>query len=130
MEEIMEVNVDVQVNKAVHTTEEGSFLSAQVYFNSTIATSMALDIEKFMESIDAANTTLIGGNARVNLSRKGHNPNCDMRMDKLDAHDHHAPTFSSLSDMANYISRVMDRVTEVVQFIDTQAATWEPKEVE
>ena len=126
----MEVNVDVQVNKAVHTTEEGSFLSAQVYFNSTIATSMVLDIEQFMESVDAANAILIGGNARVNLSRQGHNPNCDMRMDKLDAHNHHAPTFSSQGDMENYISRVMDRVTEVVQFIDTQAALWESKEVE
>jgi len=128
----MEVNVDVQVNKAVHTTEEGTFLSGQVYFSSTIVTSMALDIEQFMESVDSASMVSvdIGGNARVNLSRQGHNPNCDMRMDKLDAHNHHAPTFSSQGNMESYISRVMDRVTVVVQFIDTQAALWESKEVE
>ena len=117
----MEVNVDVQVNRKVNTTEEGIFLSGHVYFNSTIATSMALDIEKFLVSVDSANATLIGGNARVNLSRSGHNPNCDMRIDSLDAHDHHAPQFSSHGDMENYISRVMDRVTEVVQFIDKLA---------
>ena len=119
----MEVNVDVQVNRAVHTTEEGNFLSGQVYFSSTIATSMPLVIQDFIDNLSVEDAT-------INLSRKGDNPNCIMAIHKLYAHDHHAPTFSSLGDMENYISRVMDRVTEVVKFIDIQAATWESKEVE
>ena len=137
----MEINVDVQVNRKVKTTEDGSFLSGVVFFNSNISISVAttskcsttgmatvpLSAEVFQNLLEEKGLT---ESTRVNLSRKGANPICEMRIDSLDAHDHHAPTFSSLGDMENYLSRVMDRVTEVVQFIDTQAATWESKEVE
>ena len=119
----MEVNVDVQVNRAVHTTEEGNFLSGQVYFSSTIATSMPLVIQDFIDNLSVEDAT-------INLSRKGDNPNCIMAIHKLHAHDHHAPTFSSLGDMENYITRVMDRVTEVVQYMDKVAANWTSEEVE
>jgi len=118
----VEVNVDVQVNRNVSTTQDGSFLSGQAYFISSIETKPFLHVkEKFLDalSVDLDGNPFDG--LRVNLSRNGTKSACNMRIDSLAAHDHHAPTFSSESDMENYITRVMDRVTEVVAYMDTMS---------
>ena len=129
----MEINVDVQVNRKVKTTEDGSFLSGVVFFKSNISMSISdqkgvstypISAEVFQNLLDEK-----GLIARVNLSRKGANPICEMRIDSLDAHDHHAPTFSSLGDMEDYIGRVMARVAEVVELIDDEVPNWTPGEV-
>ena len=135
----MEINVDVQVNRKVKTTEDGSFLSGVVFFNSNISISVAttskcsttgmatvpLSAEVFQNLLEEKGLT---ESTRVNLSRKGANPICEMRIDSLDAHDHHAPTFSSLGDMEDYINRVMERVNFVVDVIDNEAPNWTPGE--
>ena len=136
----VEINVDVQVNRKVKTTEDGSFLSGVVFFNSNISISVAttskcsttgmatvpLSAEVFQNLLEEKGLT---ESTRVNLSRKGANPICEMRIDSLDAHDHHAPTFSSLGDMEDYIDRVMARVAEVVELIDSEVPNWTPGEV-
>ena len=135
----MEVNVDVQVNRKVKTTEDGSFLSGVVFFQSNISISEAttakcsttgfvdvpISAEVFQHLLAEKGLT---ESTRVNLSRKGANPICEMRIDSLDAHDHHAPTFSSLGDMEDYINRVMERVNFVVDVIDNEAPNWTPGE--
>ena len=135
----MEVNVEVQVNKKVKTTEDGSFLSGVVFFQSNISMSVAtnakcsttgfvdvpISAEVFQNLLEEKGLT---ESTRVNLSRKGANPICNMRIDSLDAHDHHSPTFSSLGDMEDYIGRVMDRVAEVVELIDNEVPNWTPGE--
>ena len=131
----VEVNVDVQVNRKVKTTEDGSFLSGQVYFSSTISMSVSdqkgvstypISAEVFGNLLEEKKLT---DATRVNLSRAGTNPNCNMRIDSLDAHDHHAPTFSFQGDMEDYINRVMTRVNFVVDVIDNEAPNWTPGEV-
>ena len=136
----MEINVDVQGNRKGKTTEDGSFLSGVVFFKSNISISVAttskcsttgmatvpLSAEVFQNLLEEKGLT---ESTRVNLSRKGANPICEMRIDSLDAHDHHAPTFSSLGDMEDYIGRVMARVAEVVELIDSEVPNWTPGEV-
>jgi len=123
----VEVNVDVQVNRKVNTTEDGSFLSGQVYFTSSISTGLGIKLSaevfgSLLEKKQLADAT------KVNLSRTGTNPNCNMRIERLDAHDHHAPTFSYQNDMEGYITRVMERVNFVVDVIDNEAPNWTPGE--
>ena len=134
----MEINVDVQVNRQVKTCEDGSFLSGRVYFTSRFSLSVPTDAKCSTAKEDYCeqpigteplpiSAEVFGGlldshlfteSIRVNLSRTGTNPNCNMRIDSLDAHDHHAPMFSSQGDMEDYISRIMSRVAEVVEVID------------
>ena len=126
----MEINVDVQINRKVKTTEDNSFLSGVVYFTSTI--SLCISNQKGVStwpiSAEVFGSLLqkkgLVDATRVNLSRKGTNPECNMRIERLDAHSHHAPTFSFQGDMEDYINRVMERVNFVVDIIDNEAHNW------
>lgn len=116
----MKVDVDVEVNRSINTTDSGTFLAGRVLFRSTVTAHLPTGIKvsasrkKVEELIDTV--------PRVNLSRQGGNPNCNMRLDSLELHDHHAPTFSSQKDMEDYIERVMKHVGVIVEIIDNKAA--------
>jgi len=131
----VEINVDVQINRKVKTTEDNSFLSGVVYFTSTISMSIPDQggVAAYPISAEVFGSLLqkkgLVDATRVNLSRKGTNPECNMRIERLDAHSHHAPTFSFQGDMEDYINRVMERVNFVVDIIDNEAPNWTSGEV-
>ena len=123
----VEINVDVQVNRKVKTTEDGSFLSGVVYLKSNLSMNGVAISPSVATSLwqdkDLTQST------KVNLSRKGTNPDCNMSIERLDAHDSHAPTFSFQGDMEDYIDRVMTSINLVVELIDEWTPNWTPGEV-
>ena len=118
----VEINVDVQVNRKVKTTEDGSFLSGVVYFKSNLSMNGVAISPGVATSLWQDKG--LPQSTKVNLSRKGTNPDCNMGIERLDAHDSHAPTFSFQGDMEDYIDRVMARVAQVVVLIDSAAPNW------
>ena len=126
----MEINVDVQINRKVKTTEDNSFLSGVVYFTSSISMSIPDQggVAAYPISAEVFGSLLqkkgLVDATRVNLSRQANNPDCNMRIERLDAHNSHAPTFSFQGDMEDYIDRVITRVNLVVDIIDNEALSW------
>ena len=87
------------INSYNKNDHDGYFLSGQVLWESIVTNQEAQDIP----------TSLT-----VNLSKSGHNPQCDTPLVWMQGHNGHAGTFFSRTIMREYIRRVTADVVEVV----------------
>jgi hypothetical protein len=87
------------INSYNKNDHEGYFLSGQVLYESIVTNQEALDIPDSLT---------------VNLSKSGHNPQCDTPLKWLQGHNGHAGTFFSRTVMREYIRRVTADVVDVV----------------
>ena len=87
------------INSYNKNDHEGYFLSGQVLYESIVTNQEAQDIPDYLT---------------VNLSKSGHNPQCDIPLKWLQGHNGHAGTFYSRTLMREYVRRVTADVVEVV----------------
>ena len=87
------------INSYIKNDHDGYFLSGQVLFESIVTNQEAQDIPDSLA---------------VNLSKSGHNAQCDTQLKCLQLHNGHAGTFTSRTLMREYIRRVTADVTDVV----------------
>ena len=87
------------INSYIKNDPQGYFLSGQVLYESLVSNQEAPDIP----------ASLV-----VNLSKSGHNPQCDTPLMCLQLHNGHAGTFTSRTVMREYIRRVTADITDVV----------------
>ena len=98
--------LSVKILKTIVTSADGTFLQGGVQFASGF-TGM------WPEGVEVP---------RVNLSRKGDNPECNTPITNLESHNGHAPAFKSQQEMDAYIDRVVkavDAVADPVQLPDS-----------
>jgi hypothetical protein len=87
------------INSYIKNDHDGYFLSGQVLFESIVTNQEARDIPDSLT---------------VNLSKSGHNSQCDTLLKCLQIHNGHAGTFTSRILMREYVRRVTADVTDVV----------------
>jgi hypothetical protein len=87
------------INSHIKRDHDGYFLSGQVLFESLVTNPEAQDIPDSLT---------------VNLSKSGHNSQCDTLLKCLQLHNGHAGTFTSRTLMREYVRRVTADVTDVV----------------
>ena len=99
-------NLSVKILKTIVTSADGTFLQGGVQFASGFTGTWPEEVEV----------------PRVNLSRKGDNPECNTPITNLESHNGHAPAFKSQEEMDTYIDRVVkavDAVADPVQLPDS-----------
>ena len=87
------------INNYIKNDHGGYFLSGQVLFESIVTNKEAQDIPDSLT---------------VNLSKSGHNSQCDKQLKCLQLHNGHAGTFTSRTLMREYVRRVTADVIDVV----------------
>ena len=87
------------INSYIKNDHDGYFLSGQVLFESIVTNQEARDIPDSLT---------------VNLSKSGHNAQCDTLLKCLQIHNGHAGTFTSRTLMREYVRRVTADVVDVV----------------
>ena len=87
------------INSYIKNDPQGYFLSGQVLYESLVTNKEVQDIPSSLT---------------INLSKSGNNPQCDMPLTCLQAHNGHAGTFTSRTVMREYIRRVTADITDVV----------------
>ena len=98
--------LSVKILKTIVTSADGTFLQGGVQFTSGFTGTWPEEVEV----------------PRVNLSRKGDNPECNTPITNLESHNGHAPAFKSQEEMDTYIDRVVkavDAVADPVQLPDS-----------
>jgi hypothetical protein len=89
--------LNIVVHRQVHRNEAGDFQDALAYFEPQFSTAAP----------DDAPT--------VNLSRSGHNPECEYTVTNLFQHYKHSPTWEDEEAMETYIKRVLADVQKIVE---------------
>jgi hypothetical protein len=87
------------INSYIKRDHDGYFISGQVLYESIVTNQEAQDIPDSLT---------------VNLSKSGHNSQCDTLLKCLQLHNGHAGTFTSRTLMREYIRRVTADVVDVV----------------
>ena len=87
------------INSYIKRDHDGYFISGQVLYESIVTNQEAQDIPDTLT---------------VNLSKSGHNSQCNMPLRFLQAHNGHAGTFDSRTLMREYIRRVTAAIVDVV----------------
>ena len=87
------------INSYIKRDHDGYFLSGQVLWESIVTNQEAQDIPDSLT---------------VNLSKSGHNSQCDTLLKCLQLHNGHAGTFTSLTLMREYIRRVSADVADAI----------------
>jgi hypothetical protein len=87
------------INSYIKRDQDGYFISGQVLCESIVTNQEAEDIPDSLT---------------VNLSKSGHNPQCNTLLKYLQLHNGHAGTFTSKTIMREYIRRVTADVVDVV----------------
>ena len=105
MPEVLDINVDI--NQDVNQNDKGEFVNGKVTFLGTIKMTDGSAVP------EALTIALYEDGYAINLSRLGTNTKCNMALNFLHYHDHHAPQFYNEEDMQEYLHRVQGRIEEV-----------------
>ena len=87
------------INSYIKRDHDGYFISGQVLYESIVTNQEAQDMPDSLT---------------VNLSKSGHNSQCDTLLKCLQLHNGHAGTFDSRTLMREYIRRVTADVVDIV----------------
>ena len=87
------------INSYIKNDHDGYFISGQVLYESIVTNQEARDIPESLT---------------INLSKSGHNSQCDTQLKCLQVHNGHAGTFTSRTLMREYVRRVTADVIDVV----------------
>ena len=87
------------INSYIKRDHDGYFISGQVLYESIVTNQEARDIPESLT---------------INLSKSGHNSQCDTQLKCLQVHNGHAGTFTSRTLMREYVRRVTADVIDVV----------------
>ena len=120
----MKAIVNVHEERGIQNDENGIMNSGRIVYGSALFIEVSSQAMNQHGKAGCTNNLLpmsgqfLKDSPRVNLSRSGTNPACNMRLDSLDQHTNHAPTFTDQSEFILYQSRVRAEIKDATDWLD------------